>query len=118
MAALLLTLGCASNSSNSTGAGNTGPGSTGTDAADTAQADRVLVVGRLEGGMMAIGGEHTGWVLHIGEEAIEVDVSAVPDQAEALNGRVAAISGTYTTKPYIERGPTKILVAKDIRSGW
>lgn len=70
--------------------------------------------GTLEGGVMAIGGETTGWrLIGDGESgSLELDVSQVADQAEKLDGQRVTITGRVTTRQYIERGEVTILVAQ------
>jgi hypothetical protein len=72
--------------------------------------------GRLQSGMMAIGGEHTGWILAGDGQSggIEVDVSRVKDQAKANDGKRVTISGRMTDKNYTERGKTSVLLAESI----
>lgn len=78
--------------------------------------------GRLQGGMMHIGGEGTGWVLRVesgGEHAgktLDVDVSQVLQQARAFDGRRVRIEGKLFEKRYVERGPTQVLSASAIRA--
>lgn len=69
--------------------------------------------GTLESGVMAIGGETTGWrLIGDGESgALELDVSRIADQAEKLDGRRVTITGQVTTRQYIERGEVTVLVA-------
>lgn len=78
----------------------------------------VAVDGTLEGGIMAIGGESTGWVLkyqtRAGPQQIEVDCSALEVQ-EIPEGAVH-IAGKVFKKNYVERGPTLILKATRIRA--
>ena len=74
----------------------------------------VTLTGTLEGGMMAIGGETTGWTLKQDGGDIEVDVRAVQEAAEKLQGHTVTITGHYMTKDYVERGQVKILVARQI----
>ena len=72
--------------------------------------------GTLRGGMMAIGGETTGWTL-VGDAqtgGIQVDVSRVKDQAQKLDGKRVAITGKMTEKNYVESGKTQILIAEKI----
>jgi hypothetical protein len=68
------------------------------------------VVGTLRSGFAGIGGEHTGWALVQpgGRQPLEVDVSAVFDDARALDGKEIAGWGVTVTKRYVERGPTPI----------
>lgn len=72
--------------------------------------------GRLQGGMMGIGGETTGWRLtyqtKAGARAIDVDCSAL-DAAKIPEGEVR-ITGKVFKKAYVERGPTLILKAARI----
>jgi hypothetical protein len=66
--------------------------------------------------MMAIGGEHTGWVL-AGDGSsggIEVDVSRVKSDAEKNAGKRVTITGKMSEKKYVERGKVKVLVAEKI----
>jgi hypothetical protein len=72
--------------------------------------------GTLEGGVMAIGGETTGWRL-IGEGEsgqMDVDISRVADDARRLRGQRVTITGTVITRDYVERGPMPVLVAERI----
>ena len=74
--------------------------------------------GTLESGVMAIGGETTGWRL-VGDGqsgGIEVDVSNVRAQAEMYAGKRVTISGTMTHRDYVERGRVRVLVAERIRA--
>jgi hypothetical protein len=74
--------------------------------------------GRLQGGMMAIGGETTGWLLILDENAdrsIEVDVSRVREQAEELENQMVTITGRVVERQYVERGPVPILHAERIQ---
>jgi hypothetical protein len=72
--------------------------------------------GTLQSGVMAIGGEHTGWVL-AGDGSsggIEVDVSKVREAAKTNDGKRVTIDGKMVDKKYVERGNVKILVAEKI----
>jgi len=76
-------------------------------------AEMVTVRGKLVGGMMGIGGEHTGWVIKTEEgKVIEADVSAVADTAERCEGKSVVASGRMVRKDYVERGKTMILVVE------
>jgi len=82
---------------------------------DADDADDARHVGFLVGGLMGIGGEHTGWMLRRDDErALEVDVSAVRDEATRLEERRVSIQGEVIEKQYVERGPTPVLVAREI----
>ena len=76
----------------------------------------VVLTGQLEGGIMAIGGETTGWRLayatKAGKQSIEVDCSTVP--AENIPEGAERVTGTVITKNYVERGPTLILKATKV----
>jgi hypothetical protein len=74
--------------------------------------------GTLRGGVMAIGGETTGWVLlydsNHGRRSIEVDVSGVKQGAPRAGN--AIVKGKVVLHHYPERGPTLILKATRIES--
>ena len=75
------------------------------------------LVGTLRGGMMAIGGETTGWTL-VGDGAtggIELDVSRVAEKARALDGRRVSVTGMMADRKYVERGTVRVLIADEIR---
>jgi hypothetical protein len=79
----------------------------------------VSLSGKLKGGIMAIGGESTGWVLgyqtKAGPRETEVDCSAL-DATKIAEGAVR-ITGKVFKKNYPERGPTLILKATKIERG-
>ncbi len=67
----------------------------------------------------AIGGETTGWVLtpFAGGQSVTILVEFAADllsEAQRLDGKSAAISGRLETRNFIERGPTRVLVATHI----
>jgi len=74
--------------------------------------------GVLRGGMMSIGGEHTGWALEGPGDGrgggLMVDVSRVRDEARALEGRPVVIRGHVEDRRYVERGTVKVLIAASI----
>lgn len=76
----------------------------------------VVLTGKLEGGIMAIGGESTGWRLEYlspaGKQSIEVDCSALKDVPEGP----VRVSGKVVTKDYVERGPTLVLKATAVKA--
>jgi|GEM_PF-1047053 len=78
----------------------------------------VVLSGKLEGGVMAIGGETTGWRLEFatkgGKQFIEVDCSALA--AENIPEGAVRVTGTVITKNYVERGPTLILKATKVEA--
>lgn len=72
--------------------------------------------GVLTTGFVGIGGEHTGWVLAGAPDGdYEVDVSAIAEEAAALQGQKVVITGRLVSKDYLERGPTFVLMAESIR---
>lgn len=76
----------------------------------------VTVTGFLVDGMNYPGGDGTGWELQTDDLGnIEVDVEQVMAQASKLKHRVVTITGHYTTREYIERGPTEVVVAEQIQ---
>lgn len=76
----------------------------------------VTVSGVLVDGINYIGGEGTGWELQTDDLGnIEVDVEQVFDQALNFRSQLVTITGHYTTRGYIERGSTEVLVAEQIR---
>ena len=76
----------------------------------------VSLQGKLQGGMVGIGGESTGWRLTYqtkpGPRAIEVDCSAL-DAGKIPEGAVR-VTGKVIKKNYVERGPTLILKATKV----
>jgi len=82
------------------------------------QEHQVHLEGNLEGGVMAIGGETTGWVLNFkegGEEkSIEVDMSAI-DLADIFGGKDVKIAGEIISKQYTTRGTVLVLKAAKIQ---
>ena len=72
--------------------------------------------GTLHGGMMAIGGETTGWTLvEEGQSGgLQLDVSRVKDTAARLDGTKVIVSGRMTERQYVERGPVKVLEVDSI----
>jgi len=74
----------------------------------------VTLTGTLRGGRIAIGGETTGWTLKYrdssGEHSIEVEL---PREllARARSGATVRVTGSITTRNYVERGAVRILRA-------
>ena len=73
--------------------------------------------GTLQGNIMAIGAETTGWrIVGDGQSGgIEVDVSKVKDRAKSLEGKRVTVTGRITTRGYPERGHVQVLVADAIK---
>jgi hypothetical protein len=77
---------------------------------------QVSRTGILNRGGYQIGGESTGWILETERSGqVEVDVSRVAAKAEVLIGQLVTVIGYFVTEHYIERGPTEILIAENIR---
>jgi hypothetical protein len=90
-------------------------------AAANDQPDREIptnFTGTLQSGVVAIGGEHTGWMI-AGDGAVggvEVDVSKVREEARRLDGKRVTITGKMINRNYTERGKTAVLVADSIKA--
>jgi len=72
--------------------------------------------GTLRGGMMAIGGETSGWTL-VGDGAVggvELDVSNVEQDAKRLEGTRVTVSGRMVDKQYVERGRVRLMMVERI----
>ena len=79
---------------------------------------KVTLSGELQGGIMAIGGETTGWILifHDGGKTanIEVDMMGIA-KVKGLDGKEVTITGTIVKQQYVERGAVLILKAKSVK---
>jgi len=112
ISAVTLTSGCSSDEAT---AQTTKPATTTTKPAEQPIAppstQPATLTGTLRGGMMAIGGETSGWSL-VGDGAvggIELDVSKVKDDAKRLDGKRITVSGRWVDKKYVERGTVRQL---------
>jgi len=80
----------------------------------------VTLAGRLQGGIMAIGSETTGWRLVYRtlrtQRSIEVDFSDVAGKPPVANTEVV-VSGVIVERTYTERGVVFVLKAKTWRLG-
>jgi len=76
----------------------------------------VAYEGVLQGGMMAIGGEHTGWVLRgaEGQPDVEVDPGPWLERAIELQGRRVRARGLWQTLRYVERGNVRVLALREL----
>ena len=79
---------------------------------------KVTLTGKLRGGMMAIGGETTGWTLAYGfgrggVARIEVDMRGVEGWKTEEETDVT-VSGVIVVKQYVERGSVFILKATSV----
>lgn len=92
---------------------------------DTPPARGETYIGTLQGGMSAIGGETTGWMLRLDEpievrqgratSGLEVNVDRVIEAARAFDGRRVRVTGLIIEKKYVERGVVPVLVASELR---
>ena len=74
------------------------------------------LTGTLRGGMMAIGGETTGWTF-VGDGAvggIDLDVAQVRDAATRLDGKRVNVTGLMVDKRYVERGTVRMMRVEKI----
>jgi hypothetical protein len=73
----------------------------------------VSVSGKLQTGMMAIGGETTGTILSVsGQGTFELDVNGNKDVEKAiasLNGKQVKVTGTLSVKEGVEVGERRII---------
>lgn len=72
---------------------------------------QISLAGKLEGGIMAIGGETTGWQLTHPGGKIEVDMKAI-EGADGFEGKKVTVSGKVFTRNHVERGAVLILAAE------
>jgi hypothetical protein len=73
--------------------------------------------GTLHGGVIAIGGDTTGWQLERDDnvpERIDVNVSKVQDAAQKLDGQRVVIEGNIASVNWVERGRKQLLMAERI----
>ena len=108
-----LTLGCAGGAAPDAPAAQEQPVAA-RDAKPPAQSKRFT--GTLHGGVIAIGGETTGWVLQSDDLGrVDVDVSKVADAAAGLEGKRVVVEGQLVTVNWVERGEKQMLMADAIR---
>ncbi len=78
---------------------------------------KLKIKGKLKSGLMAIGGETTGWRLTYttskGKARIEVDMKAIKN-AETYDGAEVTVTGRIVARQYIERGRVLILKAETV----
>lgn len=90
------------------------------NSAATKAALEASLSGTLHGGIMAIGGETTGWELAYSKDGqrstVEVDMEAI-EKAMSFDGKKVTISGELGVKNYLERGAVRILTAKTVVPG-
>ncbi len=80
-------------------------------------AEPVTIRGTLRGGIVAVGGETTGWVLEVADaeepRRLEVDMQAITEPEQFL-GVPVTIIGTLGRHDYVERGTVAVLRAVQI----
>lgn len=79
--------------------------------------DRIPLTGVLRGGIMAIGGEHTGWQLEpaTGEPIEVIPPTTQPERLAELDGKPVLVTGRWIEKNYVERGKTRVFQILEIR---
>jgi hypothetical protein len=79
----------------------------------------VTLTGKLQRGVMALGGETTGWTMPYvsaqGLKTIEVDFTTASGE-KPVDGKAFKVTGKVILKRYIERGPTLILSAAKVEN--
>lgn len=85
-------------------------------AAETAT-KKTTLIGKLEKGRVAVGGETTGWILHYRVDAkpqtIEVDFGK-EFAGKGRHGATVRVTGTLVARNYVERGTVSVLVVSDL----
>ena len=77
---------------------------------------KIQARGKLETGIMAIGGETTGTILHTKSGTLESDLAKnkLGDQAEKLNGKAVVVTGTLSIRKGVEIHQRLIVVVETI----
>ncbi len=78
---------------------------------------KVEVCGTLRAGIMAVGGETTGVVIHARGLTWELDLRQVPGamaRAESLDGRKVVVKGTLEVRPGVERRERAIVTVTSL----
>jgi outer membrane protein OmpA-like peptidoglycan-associated protein len=72
--------------------------------------------GRVQTGMMAVGGETTGIVLTVGNDRFELQAAdeTMTRQLRDLNGKTATIRGTLDVRPGVEVQSRRIITVREI----
>jgi hypothetical protein len=86
------------------------------NSAAPAEGEPQTFTGTLQGGMMAIGGETSGWMLQRddGNESELDPRNLTPQQLEPLDGQRVRVTGREETKEYVERGRVQVIVVERI----
>ena len=73
------------------------------------------ISGILRSGILAIGGETSGWIIATSTRDVEVDVAAVAKDAAALDGQSVVANGHWEDIMGVERGRRPVLVIQRLR---
>src|SRR5262245_34021973 len=77
---------------------------------------KIEAKGKLETGVMAIGGETTGVVIRTSAGSFELDLDKKQrEQGDKLNGKVVVITGTLYTKKGVTRGVRTIVKVETLK---
>jgi hypothetical protein len=78
---------------------------------------KLEAVGKLESGVMAIGGEHTGWKLTAKgiEFEVEFESEELEEKAKGLNGKIVKIRGPLNRAHTPERGERWVITANELQ---
>ncbi len=80
--------------------------------------NKLTLTGKLQTGVMAVGGETTGITLTAGNVAYELDIkdAALKKKADELNGKNATVKGTLTLKQGVESKQRRIIVVESLEA--
>ena len=79
---------------------------------------KVEIRGKLETGIVAIGGETTGIQIQADGITLELDLRALPElakQLESLNGKQVEVTGQLTERQGVETGKRRIVMVKSLK---
>lgn len=80
---------------------------------------KVEIKGKLQTGIVAIGGETTGILIQAKDLTVELDIkdAKLRDEAEKLNGKTALVTGELTMRKGVTRGPRVVVVVTSLKAG-
>ena len=88
-------------------------------AADKDEAKAVEVKGILHTGVVAVGGETTGYVVETKDGKYELDFGAnkeLRDKADKLSGKAVAVKGDLTIRKGVEARERKIVAVSELKA--
>jgi hypothetical protein len=88
-------------------------------AADKDEPKTVEMKGTLHTGVVAIGGETTGYLIDTKDGKYELDFSKnkeLRDKADKLDGKAVAVKGQLTIRKGVEVGERKIVVVSELKT--